>query len=293
MNGIQSKNKLSVHQHGPASTTLHDGVKLRWRLEGSEGGPALVLLNSIGTDMSLWSMACHELQNFRLLRIDTRGHGGSEAPAGDYTLAMLAADVIAIMDAAGMCSAALAGVSLGGMIAMEIAATYPQRVTGLILICTSAAMDRSAWAARVTMVREQGMAAIAALSAGRFFSPGFVLKNPDIVEAVTASVQRMAPQGYAGCAAAIRDMALMERLPHIVAPVLVVAGEGDVSTPYDGHASLITQTVEGADVVHLPCGHLAPLEVPGELAANMKAFLKEITRALPTRTAGTVQARNT
>jgi 3-oxoadipate enol-lactonase/4-carboxymuconolactone decarboxylase len=86
-----------------------------WKLEGADERPVLVLLNSIGTDMSLWDAAVpHLLAAFRLLRLDTRGHGASDAPDGDYSLAMLADDVVAVMEAADVDRAAVAGVSLGG-----------------------------------------------------------------------------------------------------------------------------------------------------------------------------------
>jgi pimeloyl-ACP methyl ester carboxylesterase len=125
------------------------------------------------------------------------------------------------------------------------------------------------------MVREQGMAAVASLSAQRFFAPDFVMVHPDIAERVTASVRHMAPSGYAGCAAAIRDMALGDRLSQIVVPVLIVAGREDVSTPYEGHASRILQAIPSAMLVQLPCGYLAPLEVPDKLAEIMQTFLME------------------
>ena len=82
--------------------TTRDGVRLYWRLDGAAARPVLVLLNSIGTDMALWAPAFpHLLPVFRLLRIDTRGHGASDAPPGDYSLAGLARDVASVMDAAG------------------------------------------------------------------------------------------------------------------------------------------------------------------------------------------------
>ena len=99
--------------------TNNDGVRLYWKLDGAEDRPPLVLLNSIGTDIGLWDAALpHLLQAFRLLRIDTRGHGASDAPQGDYSLALLADDVVAVMADAGIGRAAVAGVSLGGMVAM-------------------------------------------------------------------------------------------------------------------------------------------------------------------------------
>src|SRR5260221_10695378 len=176
-----------------------DGVRLYWKLEGADERPALVLLNSIGTDLSLWdATAPHLLSAFRLLRLDTRGHGASDAPEGDYSLAMLADDVVAVMEAVDVDRAAVAGVSLGGMLAMELVLRHPERVAALALVCTSATMDRAAWADRVAKVRAGGTAAIADLAMGRFLSPGFVRAHPELAESVRRGLISTADAGYAG-----------------------------------------------------------------------------------------------
>ena len=253
---------------------VREAVRLYWKLDGAPDLPVLVLLNSIGTDMALWdTSAPHLLPAFRLLRIDTRGHGGSDAPAGDYTLAMLADDVVAVMDAAGVTNAAIAGVSLGGMIAMELALRHPARVTALALICTSATMDATAWQARIAKVRTEGTVAIADLAMGRFLSPKFAETHVGATQSVRAGLIAMADDGYAGCGAAIRDMAVIERLPGIAVPTLVVAGDRDTSTPFAGHGEHIAAAIPGATVVHLDAAHLAPIETPAALAARVRGFL--------------------
>jgi 3-oxoadipate enol-lactonase/4-carboxymuconolactone decarboxylase len=253
---------------------VREAVRLYWKLDGAPDLPVLVLLNSIGTDMALWDTSVpHLLPAFRLLRIDTRGHGASDAPAGDYTLAMLADDVVAVMDAAGVTQAAIAGVSLGGMIAMELALRHPARVTALALICTSATMDAAAWQARIAKVRTEGTVAIADLAMGRFLSPKFAETHVGATQSVRAGLIAMADDGYAGCGAAIRDMAVIERLPGIAVPTLVVAGDRDTSTPFAGHGEHIAAAIPGATVVHLDAAHLAPIETPAALAARVRGFL--------------------
>ena len=254
---------------------IRKDVRLYWKLDGAPDLPVLVLLNSIGTDMALWETSVpHLLPAFRLLRIDARGHGASDAPDGDYSLAMLADDVIAVMDAAGVQTAAVAGVSLGGMIAMELALAYPTRVTALALVCTSATMDAGAWRERIELVRAEGTAAIADMAMGRFLSPRFVATHGGAAESVRQGLIAMADTGYAGCGAAIRDMALIHRLPAIAMPTLVVAGDRDASTPFAGHGERIVAAMPDAHVVHLDAAHLAPIETPAALAATLRAFLK-------------------
>lgn len=251
-----------------------DGARLYFRLDGSSEKPALVLLNSIGCDIGLYDAAAPLLlADFRLLRLDTRGHGASDAPAGDYSLDLLAGDVLAAMDAAGIEKAAVCGTSLGGMIAMELALKAPQRLTGLVLACTSAAMDAAAWQARIDTVRDQGLAAIAEMALGRFFSDAFRAKHPEQVETVRAGLLATSAEGYAACGAAIRDMDLLHRLPAITVPTLVIGGARDVSTPFEGHGDRIAAAIPGATTALLDAAHLPSIEAPAAFAGAVRAFL--------------------
>ena len=250
-------------------------VRIYWKLEGAADRPPLVLLNSIGTDMSLWDRAVpYLLPAFRLLRIDTRGHGASDAPVGDYRLPSLADDVAAVMRAAGIERAAVAGVSLGGMIALQLALDHPEQVSALIPICTSAKMDAASWDDRVARVRAGGTAAVANLAMGRFLSPSFTAAEPAVAETVRAGLLAMNATGYAGAGAAIRDMALIERLPSLAVPTLVVAGERDTSTPFAGHGSRIVDAIPGAQATQVAAAHLAPIEAPAEVATAIRRFLQ-------------------
>lgn len=251
------------------------GARLYWKLEGASERPALLLLHSIGTDMSVWDgVARHLLQDFRLLRMDLRGHGASDAPNGDYAMAVLAADASAVLDAAGLASAAVAGVSLGGMIGMELAVATPSRVSALALICTSAEMDRAVWEERIARVREGGTAEIADVAMARFLSPEFLCGHPATAQSVRSGLIATASAGYAGAGAAIRDMDLIDRIHVISAPTVVVAGSRDVSTPFLGHGERIADKIVGAHVVNLDAAHLAPLEAPIDVAAAIRTLLR-------------------
>lgn len=251
-----------------------NGARIYWNLEGSEDKPALVLLNSIGTDMSLWDAAMPALlASFRTLRIDTRGHGASDAPEGDYTLAMLAGDIAAAMEAAGIARAAIAGVSLGGMMAMELALGHPERVSAIALICTSATMDKGVWRDRIAQVRAGGTAAIAEAAMQRFLSPAFTAGQPAIAASLKRNLIAQASQGYAGAGAAIRDMDLIGRIGTIACPVLVVTGGRDVSTPLAGHGENLLAAMPAAKHAQLDCAHLAPIEAPAALAGALRVFL--------------------
>ncbi|MEO2040069.1 MAG: alpha/beta fold hydrolase, partial [Martelella sp.] len=183
----------------------HDGIRIYWKLQGSDDKPALVLLNSIGTDMSVWDGCIDRLlPAFRILRLDTRGHGASDVPDGEYSLPELASDVVAAMDSAGIERAHIAGLSLGGMVAMQIALDAPERVDRLALVCTSAAMDSAAWQARIDAVRSGGTEAIADLAMERFLSGGFAAAHSQSAAELRRNLLSMDPAGYAGAVAAKR-----------------------------------------------------------------------------------------
>lgn len=247
------------------------GARIYWKHDGRDEAAPLVLLNSIGTDMDLWEPVLPYLrERFTILRIDARGHGASLAEAGDYSLTMLADDVLAVADDAGFARFALAGVSLGGMIGMELAIRAPERIARLALICTSATMDSGAWNDRVVKVRDEGMPAIASLAMGRFLSDAAA---PAIYEAVRRQLLTTNPDGYAGCGAAIRDMDLADRIGSIACPTLVVTGSRDTSTPFEGHGDFLANGIPGAAHQMLETAHLAPLETPAELASALRCFL--------------------
>ncbi len=251
----------------------NNNARIYWKLDGDRSKPVLVLLNSLGTDLSVWD-ACAPflLPAFRLLRMDTRGHGASDAPAGDYSLTLLAEDVSCVMRAAGIDRAWIAGVSLGGMIAMQLALDHSASVEGLFLVCTSAVMDEALWTERVAQVRAGGTATVAEGAIARFFSPSFRKAHPATVDTVLEGLLATSAQGYAGSAAAIRDMDLLPRLGRLHVPTLVVTGSLDVSTPLEPHGRALLDAIPGATHTALDTAHLAPIEAPAVLAAALISF---------------------
>lgn len=246
-------------------------ARLYVKREGRDSAPALVLLNSIGTDMDLWDGVMPHLRDrLALLRIDTRGHGASIAKPGDNRLDALAEDVLAAADAVGFDRFSLAGVSLGGMIGIELALRAPGRVDRLLPICTSATMDSASWDERVAMVRREGMASIVDLVMGRFLSDD---AEPAIYETVRRQLLTMDAEGYAGCGAAIRDMELAGRVSGIACPTLIVTGTRDSSTPFEGHGEYLLAQIPRAAHASLASAHLAPLEAPDALANLITAFV--------------------
>ena len=245
----------------------HDGARIYWKSEGLASKPALVLLNSIGTEMGSWDRTIpYLIDHFHVIRMDTRGHGASDAPDADYSLDLLARDVLAVMDAAGADRATIAGVSLGGMVAMELALLAPERVAGLGLICTTATLYTQMWTDRVITVRANGTQAIVDAAMPRFLSAEFMEAQPAQTATIRSAFLATPAVGYAGAGAAIRDMAVMERLEGIQAPTLVVIGSRDISTPLAGNGEHLIAKIPGAKTVAIDAPHVAPVEAPRELA---------------------------
>ena len=182
---------------------------------------------------------------------------------------MLADDVLAAADAAGFDRFSVAGVSLGGMVGMELALRTPERVEKLLPICTSATMDSASWNDRIAKVRGEGMAAIADLAMGRFLSDA---AEPAIYEAVRRQLLAMDAQGYAGCGAAIRDMGLADRIGGIACPTLVITGTRDTSTPYEGHGEHLIARIAEAGARN---AFFIPVRLPHEVAPLFRAWLDE------------------
>lgn len=250
------------------------GAQIHYAVDGPPGAPAVVLSNSLGTDLTLWDAQVPALvaAGLRVVRYDHRGHGGSSSPPGPYRLADLGGDVLALLDALGLDRVAFAGVSLGGMVAQWLASRARNRIGALALCCTSAHMPpASAWEDRIAAVGRDGMGPIAASAPERWFTPGYVAAQPASVERVVAMIRATDPGGYMGCCAAIAAMDLRADLGAIAAPTLVVAGAEDPSTPPD-HGRFIADAIDGARLVVVPsASHLAVVE----RAATLTALLVE------------------
>jgi len=203
-------------------------VKLWAALTGAAGAPVLVLGNSLGTTGELWQPQLGPLgRSFRLLRYEHRGHGGSPAPPGPYSIAGLGADVLRLLDEFGIKSAYYCGVSLGGMVGMWLAASAPERITALALCCTSAYLQPAQlWRDRAARVRADGMASISRQVVARWFTPGYQDAHPGTVAGFVSTLEReVIPEGYAGCCDAIAAMDLRPLLASVSAPTLVIAGQ--------------------------------------------------------------------
>ena len=252
-----------------------NNTRMYYRLEGKPGPLTLVLSHSIGTDHGMWESQVADLvQHFQVLRYDTRGHGASDAPAGDYSVEQLGNDVLALADALGVEKFAFCGLSLGGAIGQWLAVNGPQRIERLILANTGPKLGtRENWESRIRAVTEKGMSAILDLAMQRFFSSETLERRDPNVESIKSVFLATSPAGYAGCCAALRDFDANASLTQIAAPTLVISGKRDVSTPWAGHSETLCQKIFGAKSVQLDAAHLSNLERPHSFTSAVAAFL--------------------
>jgi 3-oxoadipate enol-lactonase / 4-carboxymuconolactone decarboxylase len=253
-----------------------DKTRLFYRLEGADGKPVLILSHSIGTDHGMWEPQMPDLlSRFRVLRYDTRGHGASDAADGDYSIEMLAGEVLAIADALGIPQFAFCGLSLGGMTGQWLGAKAANRLSALILANTTPQhLPASNWDTRRKAVLEKGMAAIADMAMQRFFSPETLARGDVYAASVRSTLLATNPIGYAGCCVAIRDMDNLKLLRDIRVPTLIISGDRDQSTPWAGHGEVLAREIPGAQVVHLPAAHLSNIERPRSFTHAVLNFLQ-------------------
>jgi 3-oxoadipate enol-lactonase len=250
-------------------------VPLHYTVDGPADAPVLVLGASLGTSTQLWDPQIATLaERFRVVRYDHRGHGSSPVPPGPYRLADLGHDVLALMDRLEVASAHLAGLSLGGMVSMWVAAHAPQRVNRLVLVCTSAHLGPpDGWAARASVVRSDGLAAIADAVVARWVPPDFARNNPAVVQNLREMLLATPAEGYAACCGAIETMDLQPDLPGIGAPTLVIAGLVDEATP-PAHAQRIAALIPNARLALVAAAaHLANISRPELVGQLMADFL--------------------
>ena len=251
-------------------------VGLSASMSGPAGAPVLVLGNSLGTTMELWDPQLDGLgRRFRLLRYEHRGHGGSPAPPGPYAIADLGTDVLALLDEFDVATAYYAGVSLGGMVGMWLAANAPDRIAALALCCTSAFLQPAQlWVDRAAAVRRDGLGSISEQVVGRWFTAAYEAAHPGTVARFVTTLERdVAPEGYAGCCDAIAAMDLRPLLASITAPALVIAGAEDPATP-PWHGALIASAIPGARLrVIRGAAHLANVSSAAEFTATLLAHL--------------------
>jgi 3-oxoadipate enol-lactonase len=247
---------------------------------GSPDGPAVVFVNSLGTDLRVWDDVLPRLPaGLRLIRYDKRGHGLSALEPASRTVQAHSADLAAVLDQLRVQAALVVGLSIGGMIGQTLAVTRPDLVAGLVLLDTAHRIGpASNWDTRIAAVRDGGLAAIAEAVMERWFSATFRRDQPGKVAAWRTLLEQTPVEGYVAACEAVRDADLSELSPRIGVPTRVAVGSEDQATPPElvrAAAALIKgagfELIEGT-------GHIPPVERPDLVAAIIRTQLGELGR---------------
>jgi len=255
-------------------------IEMNYELHG-EGEPLVLIMGFTG-NLEAWRPLLPAFAaEYRVLIFDNRGAGLTDKPAGPYSIPMMADDAAGLMDALGIEAADVYGISMGGMIAQELALRHPQKVKALVLGCTTPGGPNSPprpqktieALARIPNVSvEEGLEIVM----GLLFTDEFAAADGQRLREMTLNsfdlrTPRHAVQAQ-GAAIAAHDT--YDRLPQIKAPTLVIAGEADELIPSDNSPTL-AQRIPGAELVTYPrARHGYLYEVAAEATAAVLDFLR-------------------
>jgi 3-oxoadipate enol-lactonase/4-carboxymuconolactone decarboxylase len=244
-------------------------MKINYKIEGTPNSPALIFSNSLGSEMMMWDKIIpYLLPYFRVLRYDTRGHGGSEGfiSGSDATIEQLGNDVIELMNELHIEMACFCGLSMGGLIGQWLGINHPKRFKKIALSNTGAKIGNDKrWNDRIEIISKSGMNAIVDDTMERWFTDLFRENNPESVAEMKAMFLRSDIEGYSNCCKAIRDADFQENLSELSVATMVITGDKDPVTNVE-QAEYIVSKVPNSILKVLPARHLSATELPTEFA---------------------------
>jgi 3-oxoadipate enol-lactonase len=252
-----------------------DGCLLNVAVDGRDGGPTLMLSNSLGTTMQMWEPQMAALSKlFRVIRYDRRGHGKSGA-AGTTSVERYGRDALAILDDLNIDKVHWCGLSMGGMVGQWLGANAPERFDRLILANTSSYYpDPTNWHARIKAVREGGLAAVADTVISGWLTADFREREPAITANLKAMLLASPVEGYLAACEALSTLDQRALLPKIKSPTLVIAGRHDMATPVAA-GEFIRSQIPGASLTILDAAHISNVEQPHAFTDAVVGFLTQ------------------
>jgi len=251
-------------------------VVLHYDLQWSgDEKPVLVFINSLGTDLRIWDDVRAKLSNdVSTLVYDKRGHGLSDIGDTPYSIALLAQDLIALLEKLSIRRVVLCGLSVGGLIAQGVYAARPDLVAGLILSNTAHKIGTAdMWNARIDAILQNGLASILDGTMPRWFTDDFRKPDNDAFRAYCNMFVRQPLDGYAATCAALRDADFTDAVKAISVPVLCVVGDQDGATP-PALVKELASLVPGATFAEIAhSGHIPCVEQPDAYVSLLRDFL--------------------
>jgi 3-oxoadipate enol-lactonase len=253
-----------------------DGCLLNVTVEGRDGGPTLMLSNSLGCTLQMWEPQMRALtQVFRVIRYDRRGHGKSSVPPGPYSVERFGRDVLAILDDLNIEKTHWCGLSMGGMVGQWLGAHAPERLGKIVLANTSSHYpDPTIWETRIKAVKDGGLSSIADTVIGSWLTQDFRERAPDVAQKMKAMLMATPVEGYLASCEALASLDLRNDLPDIKNPTLVIAGRFDKSTPI-AMAEAIRSKISGANMTIVDAAHISNVEAPLAFNDAVLGFLTQ------------------
>ena len=252
-----------------------NGIEINYEVEGN--GPWLTMSHSLACNLHMWDPQMPVLtKKFKVLRFDTRGHGQSSVPAGEYNLDQMADDVKGLLDSLKIKQTHWAGLSMGGMIGQAFALKYPGVFQSMVLADTASRRPPEAakmWGDRIKIAREQGMEALVESTLARWFTEPYRNSHKDVMKRIGDDIRNTPVNGFVGCSAALGDHDFRPLMPKVKNPVLWMCGEKD------GHNAAAMKVMQdelpGSQYVVLPgAGHISNMDQPEMFTRNLRDFLK-------------------
>ena len=257
-------------------TVDNEGVSIAWQSFGGGDRPVIVFSHSLGLDSSTWRPQVEALAgDFRIVLVDTRGHGNSTMSSDSFTLDHLAGDVLAAATGAGADRFHFCGISMGGQIALWAAINRPERLLSIVVANTAARIGaEQSWGERAAAIRSGGMTSISEAAKGRFFSPDFRSRRPEWFEGTIATLESCNPDAYIACCEMLGHLDLTTDVAAVSLPTLIIAGDLD-PTASVAQARWLQEQIEGSELEVLEgAAHLSSLDRAEDFTAALRRFLE-------------------
>jgi 3-oxoadipate enol-lactonase len=256
-----------------------NGIEVEFRLDGRDELPWVTLVTGIANDLSMWDAQVAALErDFRVLRYDLRGQGGTQPTSGPYTIELLVRDLVELLDALQIRETSLVGLGLGGAIVQAAAVAHPGRIDKLAPCCCRAKMVpefAKLWQGLIETVKKNGFESIVEPTAQRWFSDEFKANHPGVLDAVRKMIRRTSVQGYLGCAGAFLGLDVEKDLGKIRAPTLYVSGAEDKLGGPPALMAGLAAKVPGARHASVPrAAHIANIQNPQGFNQVLLEFLR-------------------
>ncbi len=259
----------------------HGDIKINVDISGNENGPVVLMAHSLGCNLHMWDPQMQVLEaDYRVVRLDMRGHGQSDVPAGPYTLEELANDVIAVMDSQKIEKAHWVGLSVGGMIGQSLLLRYPQRIISAVLADTASSQPAAAgpiWDARIQAVETNGLKSIVDATMERWFTSAGLKSGVAGMAAVKAQLAATSSEGYVACCHAIMKLNYIDQLPNVKVPVLLIVGAEDVATPVSGSQAMHEKLPNSQLTILDNASHISNVEQVDAFNEGLLSFLESVT----------------